>query len=74
MSSCEPVTHATAVTYRAIVNGTSDLLPADQFMTHLEDWRETKGTFLHNVFRLWLASTSECRISIASFSEGKCDL
>ena len=66
---CALATHAT---YRAILNGTSDLLRADQLMEHLDHWREERGTLLYNVFRLRLASAKECDISINSFNEAEC--
>ena len=68
-SECDLATH---VTYRAILNGTSDLLPANQLMQHIQDWRETRGSLLYNVFHLRLASDSECRVSINSLDDAEC--
>ena len=62
----------TQVSYRAILNGTSDLLIAGEIMNHIEDWRETRGTLLYNLFRLRLAKKSECQLSIDSFDESEC--
>ena len=63
---------ATYVTYRAVLNGTSDLLPADQLMGHIQDWRETRGTLIYNVFHLRLASNAECAVSVNSLEEAEC--
>ena len=61
----------TYVTYRAVVNGTSDMLTAVQIIRHIETWRDIAGTFLHNVFRLELAT--KCRVEIDSFHEKECE-
>ena len=63
---------ATYVTYRAILNGSSDLLSANQLMAHLQDWHEAKRSLLYNVFRLKLANATECSIKIDSFDEEEC--
>ena len=61
---------ATYVTYRAVLNGTSDLLPANQLMGHIQDWQETEGTLLYNKLRLRLVS--ECDLNIDSFHDKEC--
>ena len=69
-SECDSAAH---VTYRALLNGTSDLLTAPQLMQHLQDWRGTGGTLLYNnIFRLKLASDSECSVSIQSIEDEEC--
>ena len=62
----------TEVTYRAIVNGTSDLLTAEQIMYHIEDWRESDGTLLYNRIRLNLAKKKDCPLRINTFRETEC--
>ncbi len=69
-SSCSLGTQAT---YRAILNGTSDLLSAEEIMNHIEDWRESDCTLLYNnLFRLDLANKTECKLRIKSFKEKEC--
>ena len=68
-NDCDRGTH---VTYRAILNGTSDLLSANELTTHMLDWRELSGTLLYNFFRLKLASISECGLTIDSFEDEVC--
>ena len=64
---------ATYITYRAILNGTSDLLTAPQLMQHLQDWRGARGTLLYsNMLRLRVASDLECRVNIESFEDEGC--
>ena len=63
--SCDLASH---VTYRAILNGTTDLLTADQLMEHIQDWCETT----HDIICLNLASASECTVRINSFEDEKC--
>lgn len=71
-TSCKPdgCELATTATYRAMLNGTSDLLTANQLISHLQDWHEEIGTLLYNVFRLRLVN---CTIPIDSFHEEECD-
>ena len=69
--SCDLASH---VTYRAILNGTTDLLTADQLMEHIQDWRETRGTLLHDIIYLSLSSDSECTVRISSFEDEGCDV
>jgi len=66
---CDLATHAT---YRAILNGTSDVLPAQQLMQHIQDWQDNDGTLLYNVFRLTLANSTECNLTINSLEEKEC--
>ena len=68
-SNCFPATH---VTYRAIINGTSDLLTADQLMDHVKEWQESRSSLLYNVFLLNLASNDECQLRIGSLYEKEC--
>ena len=60
------------MTYRAIINGTSDLLTAQVLLDHVEDWRLNSGTLLHDRFRLRLARKEECALNIDSFNELEC--
>ena len=61
------------VMYRAIVNGTSDLLTADQILDYIDSWREDTGTLLHNgVFQLGVYSKKKCALKIDSFNEKGC--
>ena len=70
---CGPSSSAiTAVTYRAIVNGTSDLVTADQVIGHIDAWREDTGSFLHNIFRLRMYTQKECELKINSFYKTEC--
>ena len=71
-TSCKDCDLATHVTYRAIINGTTDLLSATEMMQHIQDWRDSKHTLLYNVFRLRMKKTSECKLSIDSFEEDEC--
>ena len=56
--SCQTTT--TRVTYRATINGTSDILPAPQLISLIEDWRVKSGTMLYGKFRLRLMDKNEC--------------
>ena len=70
---CGPSSSAiTAVTYRAIVNGTSDLMTADQVIGHIDAWREDTGSFLHYMFRLRMYTQKECELKINSFYKTEC--
>ena len=60
------------MTYRAIINGTSDLLTAQALLDHIEDWRINSGTLLHDRFRLRLAKKEECALKIDSFDDLEC--
>ena len=68
--SCQ--TSTTSVTYRAIINGTSDLLTAQALLDHIEDWRINSGTLLHDRFRLRLAKKEKCALKIDSFDDLEC--
>ena len=68
-SDCDQATH---VTYCAIMSGTTDILTADQFMQHMEDWRETRGTLLYRVLRLSMGSHAECSVRAKSFEDEEC--
>ncbi len=61
-SAASPPT-ASPVSYRAILNGTSDLPIAGEIMNIIEDWRESRGTLLNILSRLRLAKKSECQLS-----------
>ncbi len=60
------------VTYRAIVNGTSDFLTATEIMSFIDMWREDIGTLLHEMFRLRIHSKKECKLEIDSFNDKEC--
>ena len=68
-SNCSLITHAT---YRAIINGSSDLLTANQLMDILREWHDS-SSFLHvSNIRLKMACSEECQLSIGSFDEEEC--
>jgi hypothetical protein len=71
VSSHDHCCEDTAATYRATVNGTSDLITANQVISHIEDWQEVRGTLLHGVFRLRLVRN--CTTQISSIDEEECD-
>ena len=63
-----PCTTTTNVIYRAIINGTSDILTAPELMDLIENWRTTGGTLLYNSkYRLRLAQKEACPLQIESF-------
>ena len=66
--SCQ--TTSTEVVYRAIINGTSELLRATELTSFIDDWKRSDGTLLHNKFRLRLAQA--CSLELRSFSEPEC--
>ena len=66
--SCRTIRNA--VIYRAIINGSSEILRADDIITYIEDWKKNDGTLLYNIFRLQLSQS--CPISFESFSEVEC--
>ena len=68
-SNCSLVTHAT---YRAIINGRSDLLTADQLMNILKEWHDSTSSLLVNDIRLKVARSKKCKLSISSFDEEEC--
>ena len=68
--SCQTTT--TRVTYRAIINGTSDILPAPQLISLIEDWRVKSGTMLYGKFRLRLMDKNKCPLEIKSFDDKEC--
>ena len=59
-----------AVTYRAIINGSSEILRANDIITYIENWKRTDGSLLYNKFRLRLSQS--CPIKFESFSELEC--
>lgn len=63
---------ASHVTYHAILNGTSDLLPASTALEHIQDWVDSEGSFRYNHYRLRMTSTNMCKLSINSFKEEEC--
>ena len=62
----------TQVTYRAILNGTSNLLTAGEILSHIEDWRESDGTLLYQFIRYDLSKKKDCQLEIHSFREVEC--
>lgn len=66
--SCQTTT--SDVIYRAIINGTSDLLTASELLDYIEHWKKNDQTMLHNLFRLRLSQ--DCPIKISSFNEVEC--
>ena len=66
--SCQTTT--TEVIYRALINGTSDLLTAAELLGYIENWRHNKGTLLYHKFRLRLSQ--HCPLQIESFDEVEC--
>ena len=59
-----------AVTYRAIINGSSEILSANETLDLIDDWKTSEGTMRYRKFRLQL--TSSCPISFKTFSELEC--
>ena len=57
---CRSCNQATYVTYRAVISTKSTDLSVNLIMEHIQDWRESQGTLLYNMFRLRLASSEEC--------------
>ena len=69
--SCQTTT--TNVIYRAIINGTSDILTAAELLDLIENWRTTGGTLLYNSkYRLRLAQKEACPLQIESFHDPEC--
>ena len=66
--SCQTTT--TDVIYRAIINGTSDLLTAAELLGYVEDWQQNEGTLLYHKFRLRLSQ--HCPLQIKSFNDVEC--
>ena len=62
----------TPVTYRAIIDGSSDLLTADQLMDIMKEWHDSSSSLLIGKIRLKMASSDECQLSIDSFDEEEC--
>ena len=61
------------VLYRAVVNGSSDLLKATQILDYVEEWRESTGSLLHNnFFRLRIYRKKKCALRIGSFGDDEC--
>ncbi len=69
--SCQTTT--TRATYRARINGTSDILPAPQLLRLIDSWRNDSGTLLYGKLRLRLADQNECPLEIESFDNEECD-
>ena len=69
--SCQTVDNvlATHLTFRALLNGSSDLLPANTAMEHIQDWVDSEGAFDYYYFRLRLTSTRQCKLKIKSMNE-----
>ena len=67
--SCQ--TTSTEVVYRAVINGTSELLRATELTSFIDDWKRSDGTLLYNKFRLRLAQA--CPLELQSFSELECN-
>ena len=59
-----------AVTYRAIINGSSEILSANETLDLIDDWKTNESTMRYRQFRLQL--TSSCPISFKTFSEPEC--
>ena len=60
-----------AVTYRAIINGSSEILHnATEIRDIIDEWKITEGTMRYHKFRLQL--TSSCPISFKTFSDVEC--
>jgi len=67
--------HASHVIYRGMLNGSSNMLSADQLIEHIHHWRATAGTLLYgNILRLKVASSEECRVKIESFEDEECTI
>ncbi len=60
------------VLYRAVVNGSSDLMTASQALQYVEEWREDTGSLLHSKLRLKLYKKKECDLNIESFYDDDC--
>ncbi len=60
------------VLYRAVVNGSSDLMTASQALQYVEEWREDTGSLLHSKLRLKLFKENECALNIESFFDDDC--
>ena len=63
-------TKGDAVTYRAIINGSSEILRANETLDLIDDWKKNESTMRYRKFRLQL--TSSCPISFKTFSELEC--
>ena len=63
---------STHLTYRAILNGTSDLLPASTAMEHIQDWVDAEGTIDYYFFVLNVMSTRQCTLRVKSLKEKQC--
>ena len=66
--SCQTTT--SDVVYRAVINGRSDLITANETLDYIDDWRRNEQTILHNLFRLRLSQ--DCPLRIDSFNEVEC--
>ena len=68
-TNCSLITHAT---YRAIIDGSSDLLTAGQLMDILREWHESSISLIVSNIQLKVAHSEECQLSIKSFDEEEC--
>ena len=71
--SCLTTLTSNKMVYRAKVIGTSGLLTASQIVAHIEDWRDSEGSFLYYRLRIKLEQESECPLHISSFHDMECD-
>ena len=62
----------TPVTYRAIIDGSSDFLTADQLMDFMKEWHDSSSSLLVSKIQLKIARSEECQLSIGSFDEEEC--
>ena len=62
------------VLYRAVVNGSSDLLKATQILDYVEEWRESTESLLHNnFFRLRIYRKKKCTgLALLEMMNAKC--
>ena len=72
--SCQTIGNvlSTHLTYRAILNGSSDFLPVSTALGHIQDWVDSKGTIDYSYFRLKLTNTRRCKLSIESLDDKEC--
>ena len=67
--SCQTTT--TEVVYRAMLNGSSELITAAELISYIDEWKTNEGTLLYNKFRLRLAQA--CPLCVESFNEVECE-
>ena len=62
-----------SLTYRARVTTTSDIINAEEFLTHLHCWVERHSTFLYTYYdRTRLRLIASCPVRIQSFDDVEC--